>query len=187
MYGKQIIIFGFFVMFLLMQLSVVYGAGSVNNKCNFDANIIKCTPIVCEGSRFTRICIDTTGCINDGKEFEKKGACQSVYEQKPRQTESEKKVSQFVNYDDEFPSINEENIELISADLISGESEIKEYIYENNLLFNEVEIPAKVDGKEIPIVPYLIAVVLLSGALFVFVIKRRTQFSGFSNEIRKLK
>ncbi len=171
-------------------MPVVLGAGSVNKKCDYDASVIKCTPIVCEGSRFTRICIDITGCINDGKEFEKKGTCQSDYEQKPRQTESEKLISQFVNYDDEFPSINEEDIELISVNLIKGRSEgseNKENVYENSFLFSEIEIPDEINDNRMPLVPYLIAIVLLFGALFVFVRKRREQFSGFSKEIKKLK
>lgn len=175
---------------LLFQSLIVYGAGSVHKVCPFDPNVIKCTPIVCEGSKFTRFCRDITGCLYDGKEFERKGTCQSDYVQKPKETVEEKKVRQFVNYDDEFPSINEEDIELISADLIKGNGENSYNIYninQNNegIAFNNIQIPEEVDDNEMNLIPYAIAFILLLGGLFVFVRKRRSQFDGFSKEIKK--
>jgi len=191
MYDKQKIAILIFFIVLLFESFVVSGAGSVHKVCPFDPSIIECTPIVCEGSKFTRLCRDITGCLYDGKEFERKGPCQSDYIQKPKETVEEKNVQQFVNYEDEFPSINENDIELISADLIKGNGENNYNVNQNNegLVFDNVleEVDVNVDDNGMPIIPYVIAFVLLLCGLFVYVRKRRSQFDGFSKEIGKMK
>ena len=170
------------IIILSIFSTMVISAGSVKKICPFTPDVIKCTPIVCENGKFTRVCVDITSCWNDGREFERKGSCQSDYVAEDKQSEEEKQVQQFFNYEDDLPSINEDDLELISADLISGDSFVP-----SNIIKNKIQIPEDYETEKIVWLPYAIAFLVFMFLLFMFIKKRRSKFGGFASEIGKLK
>ena len=80
------------------------------------------------------------------KNLIEKDLANQITNQKKDKPEEEKQIQEFVNYEDDLPSINEGEIELISADLISGN--LDSGFEQTQILEKTVEIPENYEKRK---------------------------------------